>query len=248
MQNATTFGRQAEVYRAARPSYPDALFRWIAGQAPQQQVAWDVGTGSGQAAISLSEHFLHVHATDIDREQIAQAPQHASISFACAPAHASNLPSNSADAIAVATALHWFDHVRFWEEVRRVARQGAIFCAWTYHGAKTEPDVQRLLINPLIDILEPYWSDGNRLSWRGYAPEELKMPFDVISMPEFACDLQWQPMQIAAFLRSWSAHQKARLDGHTEVLAQIEREALGQLGNGLRRFVLPLHSMAARIC
>lgn len=247
MENATTFGFQAEVYRTARPAYPDELFHWIAEEAPQNQMVWDVGTGSGQAAMKLAEHFSHVYATDIDSEQIAQAPKHPSITFECAPAHVSGLPSGSADAITVATALHWFDHLQFWPEVRRVARKDAIFCAWTYHGAETDAEVQSLLIDPLADILEPYWSDGNRLSWRGYAPDELKIPFEIVAMPDFTCNLQWTAPQIAAFIRSWSAHQMARLDGHADALARIEDAALAKLGNDLRSFMLPMHSIAARI-
>lgn len=247
MDNATTFGLQADVYASARPTYPDDLFDWIAGQAPQQQMAWDVGTGSGQAAFSLAERFLKVHATDIDKEQLRHAPSHQNISFLEAPAHLSGISENSVDAITVATALHWFDHALFWQEVSRVARPDAIFCAWTYHRAQTENEIQSALIDPLADILEPYWAKGNRLSWRGYSKQELQMPFEAIAVPEFECRLQWTPLQIAGFIRSWSAHQKARKDGHAEALTVIEKTALSKLENKPCSFVLPMNCLAARI-
>lgn len=164
MENATTFGMQAEVYSSARPTYPSGLFDWIAEQAPNQLLAWDVGTGSGQAALQLAERFSKVHATDIDASQLAQAPHDKSICYLESPAHVSQLPDNSVDAITVATALHWFDTDQFWPEVRRVVRDGAIFCAWTYHSAVTHRDIQAALIEPLAEILEPYWSDGNRIT------------------------------------------------------------------------------------
>ncbi len=247
MENATSFGRQAEVYFAARPTYPDELFRWISEESPNQELAWDVGTGSGQAALKLTDYFTHVHATDIDKEQVSQAPGHPQVTFTDAPAHLSSLQTGSVDAITVATALHWFDHELFWKEVRRVARDDAIFCAWTYHSAETDKEVQNKLIDPVAEVLEPYWSDGNRLSWRGYSRDELKMPFEVVSVPKFSCDLEWSPLQIATFVRSWSAHQKARLDGHSETLDKIEQQALAKLGSEPRRFVLPMHFLAARI-
>lgn len=247
MDNATSFGLQADVYSSARPTYPKELFNWIADQAPQQQLAWDVGTGSGQAALKLAERFSEVHATDIDKEQIGQAPPHPQVRFLQAPAHVSGLSENSADAITVATALHWFDHALFWQEVDRVARPNAIFCAWTYHTAETEKDIQNALIDPIADILKPYWSDGNRLSWRGYSKEELKMPFEAVVVPEFECSLNWTPTQIAGFIRSWSAHKRARMDGHKEALAAIEQEALSKLESSPRSFVLPMNSLAARI-
>lgn len=247
MENAETFGLNAEGYHLSRPTYPDGLFQWIAEQAGGNTLAWDVGTGSGQAAIKLAGHFARVHATDNDRKQLDLAPRRSNITYLQGPAHVSGLAPHSVDAITVATALHWFDHKRFWKEVRRVARDGAIFCAWTYHRAETDADVQAALIDPLTDILGPYWSDGNRLSWRGYSRDELEMPFEIMPVPTFSCSLSWSPAQIAAFTRSWSAYRKAQLDGQSEILAKVEADALAILGNAPRSFVLPLHVMAARI-
>ncbi|MEM8649899.1 MAG: class I SAM-dependent methyltransferase [Pseudomonadota bacterium] len=247
MDNATTFGLQADVYSSARPTYPEELLSWIADQAPRRNIAWDVGTGSGQAALMLADYFSKVHATDIDKEQIRRAPAHHNVDFAIAPAHISGLSKNSVDAITVATALHWFDHARFWQEVKRVARPDAIFCAWTYHRAETDEQIQNSLINPVAEVVEPYWSDGNRLSWRGYSKEELQMPFEVVAIPHFQCNLQWTPLQIAGFIRSWSAYQKACLNGHEEALATIEAAGLAKLEDNLWDFVLPLNLLAARI-
>jgi len=247
MDNATSFGTQAKVYAAARPSYPDKMFDWIAAQAPATKTVWDVGTGSGQAALSLSSRFALVHGTDIDAAQLAQARQHPNISYTQAPAHQSRIATNSVDAVTVATALHWFDFDLFWPEVKRVARPGAIFCAWTYHRSETDKDVERLLLDPILDVIAPYWSDGNRLSWRGYGPEEIGIPFKVINMPEFKCELIWRPPQIAALVRSWSAHKKARHDGHGDILAKIETDALAKLDDSPRIFNLPLNTLAAKI-
>jgi len=188
---------------------------------------WDVGTGSGQAAKSLAGRFSHVHATDIDSQQIDQAAQHSRISYSCAPADASGLSSNFVDAVTVATALHWFTPDLFWSEVARVAKPGALFCAWTYYRAITESDVQAVLMEPILDILEPYWSEGN--------------------MPDFECNLSWTPTQIVALITSWSAHKKARMDGHEDKLRQIETKAIRDLGDAPRSFVLPLNSLAGRV-
>jgi len=247
MENARTFGAQAKTYALARPHYPEELFDWICEQAPAVDRVWDVGTGSGQAAKSLAGRFSHVHATDIDSQQIDQAAQHSRISYSCAPADASGLSSNFVDAVTVATALHWFTPDLFWSEVARVAKPGALFCAWTYYRAITESDVQAVLMEPILDILEPYWSEGNRLSWRGYSPDELGMPFDVIAMPDFECNLSWTPTQIVALITSWSAHKKARMDGHEDKLRQIETKAIRDLGDAPRSFVLPLNSLAGRV-
>ncbi len=51
---AQLFLKQAKQYAAARPSYPPELFQFIASKTQNQDLAWDVGTGSGQAAQSVS--------------------------------------------------------------------------------------------------------------------------------------------------------------------------------------------------
>lgn len=245
--NADSFGAQAATYAAARPTYPPSLFDWIVSAAPRIGTVWDVGTGSGQAALSLAARFPSVHATDADPAQIAQAPAHPNIAYAAAPAHRSGLPDASVDAITVATALHWFDFTLFWPEIRRVARPGALFAAWSYVWPETDDDVHERLIEPQMSIIERYWSAQNRLSWRGYPPGETGCPFAPIDAPGFVCTLRWRPRDLAAFMRSWSAHLRARQDGHEAELARIEADAVDALGETPREVRLPLVMRAARV-
>ncbi len=188
-----------------------------------------------------------MHATDIDPAQLAKAPSDSKVTFATAPADQSGLGDNLVGAITVATALHWFDHAKFWAEVSRVACNGAILCAWTYHRADARDDTQTALLDPMNAVLEPYWSDANRLSWRGYSANELDMPFQELETPEFKCELNWRPSQIAAYVQSWSAYRKAAVDGHAGALAAIELEALSSLKDEPQKFTLPLHILAARV-
>lgn len=51
---AGLFDRQADVYARVRPTYPSELYEKLAGLTPCHGLAWDVGTGSGQAAIGVS--------------------------------------------------------------------------------------------------------------------------------------------------------------------------------------------------
>jgi len=73
MANATSFGKQASVYASGRPGYPAELYRWISENCQKHECVWDAGTGSGQAARSLTEYFDHVHATDISDAYTAEA-------------------------------------------------------------------------------------------------------------------------------------------------------------------------------
>lgn len=54
---AKLFIKQAQQYSVGRPSYPDNLFNFIASKTPCHDLVWDVGTGTGQAAQSVSISF-----------------------------------------------------------------------------------------------------------------------------------------------------------------------------------------------
>lgn len=247
MSNAETFGRQAATYAKGRPSYPTGLFDWIANQVSEHHLALDVGTGSGQAAIALAAHFDHVVATDLSEAQIAAAPNHPNITYRATPADQSTLETASADVVTVATALHWFATPKFWTEVGRVTKSGGLFCAWTYHRADVDAEMETHLLTPILELIDPYWAEGNRLSWRGYNPIELALPFEPVPMPEFACELSWTAENFADHIESWSAHFRAREDGFENELANIRTKALNILGPEIRQVRLPLNTLAARI-
>jgi methylase of polypeptide subunit release factors len=67
------FSRQASDYAKFRPGYPQELFDYLGSIAPNRQVAWDCGTGSGQAAVGLASVFRCVIATDASEKQITNA-------------------------------------------------------------------------------------------------------------------------------------------------------------------------------
>lgn len=64
---ADLYLKQGKQYSVGRPTYPPQLFHFIASKTPSHDLVWDVGTGSGQAAITVSllpsyifkPNFLH---------------------------------------------------------------------------------------------------------------------------------------------------------------------------------------------
>src|SRR5438067_13324255 len=114
------FSGHAALYARARPTYPESLIAEVAALAPGNKLAWDAGTGNGQAARLLARHFQRVHASDASAEQIAVAEPHPQINFAVEPAERCSLPDASCDLVLAAQALHWFDRDLFYAEVRRV--------------------------------------------------------------------------------------------------------------------------------
>jgi hypothetical protein len=51
---AELFDKQAAIYLDARPRYPSEWFSMLASLTPDHSLAWDAGTGNGQAAIDVS--------------------------------------------------------------------------------------------------------------------------------------------------------------------------------------------------
>ena len=67
------FSGHSGSYAAHRPTYPDALFSFLADCCEQHGLAWDCATGNGQAARALTPFFDKVIATDASDAQIEAA-------------------------------------------------------------------------------------------------------------------------------------------------------------------------------
>ena len=247
MKNATSFGKQASIYAKGRPGYPSDLYQWISENCAAHNLVWDVGTGSGQAARSLAVHFEKVHATDVSSEQISAAKPHPKISYQAAPAQNSGLADGTADAITVATAVHWFADEDFWNEVSRVGTQGALFCAWTYQLPQSTEEVHAAFLDPIYQMIDPYWADGNRLCMAGYSAKALDCPFPVLQTPDFDAGGIWTADQLTNFAESWSAHFRAREDGLQSELDALSSNFLAEFKGQDISFSLPISVLAARI-
>jgi SAM-dependent methyltransferase len=200
------FSGHADLYAEARPHYPDALFGWIAEQAPARTCVWDAGCGNGQASVALAGYFARVIATDPSAQQITNAKPGAHIDYRCESAERTSISGHSVDAITVAQALHWFDLPRFAAEVQRVARPGALFAAWCYANCSVTAEVDRVIAHLYGDVLDDYWPPERRLVEEGYA--SLALPFTPVAVPAFEMRVTWTAAKLLAYLASWSAAQR----------------------------------------
>ena len=216
------FSGHAGLYAQARPHYPDDLFDWIAQQSPARDRAWDVACGNGQASVALVEKFDHVIATDPSAQQLSQAQRHPRIEYRVEAAEHGSLQDRSVDAITIAQALHWFDLPRFIAEVRRVARPGALFAAWSYAGCSVDANVDAVIARLYDDVLGGYWPPERRLVDEGYA--SLAIPFAPLEAPAFEMRMDWNADQLLAYLRSWSAAQRYRKATGNDAVAGIADE------------------------
>ena len=200
------FSGHADQYARFRPKYPDALFAYLADQAPRRQLAWDCATGSGQAATALAVHFNRVVATDASENQIKHATQHERVDYRVSPAEASDLDSCSLDLITVAQAVHWFQHEAFYKEVRRCLRPNGVLAVWAYERMEISPEIDLILYDFYDNIVGPFWPPE-----REYVKSRYKtLPFDLpeIAAPPFFMNVNWSLPRLLGYLETWSAVQR----------------------------------------
>ena len=196
------FSRRAKIYLQYRPTYPAELYSYLGSNAPDRHLAWDCGTGNGQAALGLARHFEHVIATDASSEQLALAQRHDRVQYRVARAEDAGLKDHSAGLITVAVAVHWFDLDRFYGEVRRVLLPKGLLAVWCYDIPLIEPRIDRILRHYALDVLQGYWPEQFHYIQEHY--ETLPFPFDELKPPEFTMDTTWDLSEVLGFLRSWS--------------------------------------------
>jgi SAM-dependent methyltransferase len=217
------FSGHATIYREARPTYPPALFAWLAQQAPDRELAWDCGCGNGQATVTLAAHFARVIGSDPSANQIAGAQPAANVEYRVEPAEQCSLGDASASLVAVAQALHWFDFDRFYPGVRRVLKPAGLFAAWTYADCRTgDAAIDAVKDKLYVDLTGPYWPPERALVDAGY--RTLPFPFVEIVAPQFPMIAQWDVEQFLAYLRTWSATQRYLKAKSEDPVALIEPE------------------------
>jgi ubiquinone/menaquinone biosynthesis C-methylase UbiE len=198
------FSSVAEQYANFRPSYPAALFDYLAATCPARQLAWDCACGSGQASLPLAERFESVLATDASAAQIAAATAHPRVRYRVARAEQSGLESASADLVTVAQALHWLELASFYAEVTRVLRPGGVLAVWTYGTPHSVAQpIESVLAQFLNEMIGPYWPPERALVDSGY--RTLPFPFPEAAAPEFAIEQRWSLPHLLGYVRSWSA-------------------------------------------
>ncbi|HEY1582113.1 MAG TPA: class I SAM-dependent methyltransferase [Chthoniobacterales bacterium] len=216
------FSRQASDYAKFRPQYPRALFAFIAAHAPNDRQALDCATGNGQAAIAFAEFFQRVTAVDASASQIENAQPNERVEYRVAPAEATELATDSVDAITVAQALHWFNLERFYAEARRLLKPGGVLAIWAYNYLRLAPEVEKVLRHFHDDVVGAYWPPERKMVGRPYL--ELPFPFKEIVAPPFQIEVHWTLEHLLGYLRTWSATHRYRAAKGTDPVDLIAKD------------------------
>jgi SAM-dependent methyltransferase len=230
------FSRVALAYAACRPSYPEALFDYLAGLVPRRRLAWDCAAGTGQAAIPLAGRFDAVVATDISASMLAQAPAHPRVEYRVVPAESSGLSGASVDLVTVAQALHWLDLDVFYAEAARVLVPGGVLAAWTYGKQELDdPALQHQLSHFYGEVVGPHWPPERCHVEAGY--QTLPFPFTDLDPPVFAIEEHWTLRQLLGYIGTWSATQRFREAVGYDPLVQLEQNLAPNWGDRSARRV-----------
>ena len=197
------FSENSEEYNKFRPKYPAELFSYLASVSNQHQKAWDCATGTGQSAISLSEYYSTVIATDASETQIENAEKKQGVVYRVATAENSNIEDSSIDLITVAQAFHWFNIDEFSKEANRVLKDKGILSMWTYNLLSVQEDIDEEIFYLYNMILGEYWPEEIKMAEDGY--KSVQLPFKEIGFPSFNMSAKWNLSQLIGYLCTWSA-------------------------------------------
>lgn len=240
------FSTVASQYALSRPRYPDALFDWLATLPARRSVAWDAGTGNGQAALGLAPRFARVIATDASAAQLASAPPHPRVHYRVALAADSGESPGTVDLVTAAQALHWFDLASFYAEVERVLHPGGAIAVWTY-GLPAFRDVATdAAFLPFASMMGPWWPPERRLVDTGY--RTLPFPFAEITTPALEVTADWTLAEFTGYLRTWSAVTRymGATGGDPVVAAEARLARVWGADCAARRVAWPLSIRAGR--
>ena len=215
------FSKQAADYAIFRPCYPQELFDYLGSIASSRQLAWDCGTGSGQAAVGLALVFDRVIATDASEKQFANAEPHERVEYRVAPAENSRVESGTVDLIVVAQALHWFDLDRFYAEARRVLKSDGVLAASAYNLLHINPVIDEVVNRYYYEVVGPFWPQERKLVEQF---DNLPFPFHEIDPPKFEMTAQWNLDHLVGYLRTWSSTQRFMAAKGSDPLKQIMSE------------------------
>jgi SAM-dependent methyltransferase len=154
---ATGFARSVEAYERARPEYPPEAIAYLASELdlrPGRTVV-DLAAGSGKLTRPLAALGCEVIAVEPVAEMRA-AIGPAAAQALDGTAEAIPLPDDSADAVTVGQAFHWFDGPKALAEIERVLRPGgALALVWN-----RRPTESSALHAAISEIIAPYRGDA----------------------------------------------------------------------------------------
>lgn len=129
------FDARADIYAAARPPYPTALWEHLRGRGLLRPgaAALDLGAGTGQATGPLIEAGLRVTAVEPGPRLVAMLQvAHPMARVLVSRAEDVDVPDRAFDLVVAATAIHWMDLGVVVPKVHAALRDDGRFLVWRH--------------------------------------------------------------------------------------------------------------------
>jgi SAM-dependent methyltransferase len=153
---AKGFARSVDAYERARPDYPPEAIAWLAQELDLRpgRVVVDLAAGSGKLTRPLAALGCEVIAVEpVDEMRAAIGPAARALD---GTAEAIPLSDDSADAVTVGQAFHWFDGPAALAEIERVLRPGgALALVWNRRPIESSE-----LHAAITELMAPYRGDA----------------------------------------------------------------------------------------
>jgi SAM-dependent methyltransferase len=213
------YGRAAEAYARARPSYPAEAVDWLLAGLGDGPIV-EIGAGTGKFTAELVARGRRVLAVEPVEEMRAR------LEVESVAATAEELPfaDGSVTAIVASQSLHWTGVARAFAELDRVlAPGGAIGLVWNFRDVAVpwQGDLDTLLVALRGDT--PHSRDGR---WERAAAAS---PFEIVARGEWRWELETDVDGVIARVRSVSyvaarsEEEQRRIDGEVRELVARHR-------------------------
>ncbi len=223
------FSQFSKTYANGRLRYPPELFSYLSSLTTEHELAWDCGTGNGQAAIGLKENYKKIVATDPSVQQIEHCTPEPRITYLVEPAERSSLTDGSVDIVTVGVALHWFNFELFYPEVKRVLKKGGIIAAWAYFLPAISVEIDLILKVFTEGALSSFWKPQIKFIHDEY--KTIPFPFEEIKTPDFVIKKRMSLNKFIEHMYTWSAVQFYIKDKNKDPVELIYTELLAAWGS-----------------
>lgn len=208
----------AHTYSKYRPTYPKTLLKLLSGYFSRNScgndLAVDVGCGSGQSTFQLAEYFSQCTGVDISKAQVAEAQKncdekgYGNVRFVVGNGLDLPMEVSSVNVITIAQAWHWLPNVKqFYSECNRVLKPGGCLAVYGYGNVQIlNSSCNSLIQNFYANTLKGCWHKARNHIDNEYV--EVDLPFANTERHDIEMEKNFSLRDFIGYVSSWSGYEK----------------------------------------